>query len=592
MNLNKRTSSRRPSSEDGQALVITVFLMATIMVIAALVIDGGLTIVEKRHLQTAADAATLAAAQDISSGLSPATAEATACTYLNRNGYSDACTFDDATCPTGSKVNCVNIPPLSGPHSGDSQYVEVIAKHQAATPFLTAMTSLLLSSSARSVAAMGHGNPPPYNFWALNNTNCDATHNGENHTLLVKLGGQLTVTGDIFVNSCNYACAQSTPGEECNSNPPGFGDAFDIFGTGGNITAHDIGVNGGWETHDNDTVTCIVTTPCPQIRQPLPPNALNPFPGLVPPALGAAACPGVIYTAGHYPNPVPKLVAPGIAANAPSPVTFTVTGTTNPILAGDVVKIDNEQLSVTGVVGQIVTATRAQFGTTAAKHDGGKEVQHMIPSGVGTASSPRACGVASGTVTLQPGTYYGGICIGVLSGNACNPTCNNGTAHVTLAPGTYIMAGGGFWVCGSSTLNAPNVMIYNTNDPSHNADVGVIDQVLFDTTGDITLGPQTTGAYSGLSIYQDGNLTVKEDKCDKKSKDSTQWDIALVKIGNGINGLSGTIYAPQQHAMFGDSVSGTANLAVLTGCIYIDGADSTFDFQPAGLFGIGVQLAE
>ena len=39
-----------------------------------------------------------------------------------------------------------------------------------------------------------------------------------------------------------------------------------------------------------------------------------------------------------------------------------------------------------------------------------------------------------------------------------------------------------------------------------------------------------------------------------------------------------------------DYVGGKANLAVITGCILIDGGDATFDFQLSGLFGVGLQL--
>ena len=87
---------------------------------------------------------------------------------------------------------------------------------------------------------------------------------------------------------------------------------------------------------------------------------------------------------------------------------------------------------------------------------------------LGTAAAPKTCGIVSQTVTLQPGTYYGGICVGALSSASCNTGCTSGTAHVTMAPGTYVIAGGGFFVCGSSTLSAPDVLIYDTNDPSHN----------------------------------------------------------------------------------------------------------------------------
>ena len=57
-----------------------------------------------------------------------------------------------------------------------------------------------------------------------------------------------------------------------------------------------------------------------------------------------------------------------------------------------------------------------------------------------------------------------------------------------MSAGTYIMAGGGFRVCGASTLSAPNVMIYNTNDQVGATVYQAIDQVLLNTTGSVTLG--------------------------------------------------------------------------------------------------------
>jgi len=88
---------------------------------------------------------------------------------------------------------------------------------------------------------------------------------------------------------------------------------------------------------------------------------------------------------------------------------------------------------------------------------------------------------------------------------------------------------------------------------------------------------------------------VSDHQCDNRSSD--EWDIALLSMAStGANGalgsISGTIYAAHPHALFGDSVSGTANLAVFTGCIRIEGATSTFAFQSGGLFGTGSALSE
>jgi hypothetical protein len=107
-----------------------------------------------------------------------------------------------------------------------------------------------------------------------------------------------------------------------------------------------------------------------------------------------------------------------------------------------------------------------------------------------------------------------------------------------------------------------------------------------------------------MSIYQgpdpaspenpNPNLQLTTAKCDGRQTNLT--DILLENAGNGLNGFSGTIYAPgpqgARDTLFTDHVSGTANLAVITGCIFIDGATSTFDFNSKDLFGFGATLGE
>ena len=175
---------------------------------------------------------------------------------------------------------------------------------------------------------------------------------------------------------------------------------------------------------------------------------------------------------------------------------------------------------------------------------------------------------------------------------------------MTFAPGTYIMAGGGLFLCGLSTLSAPDVLIYNTRDASHTSGSGAIDQVEINTTGSVSLGPQNSGAYEGLTYYEDPNLAVApNDTCENRTYFNNnpnpdaptqaqldEYDLALMSMASsGSNGplgsVSGSFYAPAHTAEFADAVGGTANLAVLTSCILIDGGASTFAFQPAGLFG-------
>ncbi len=65
----------------------------------------------------------------------------------------------------------------------------------------------------------------------------------------------------------------------------------------------------------------------------------------------------------------------------------------------------------------------------------------------------------------------------------------SGNAIVTLATGTYIMAGGGFKVTGAAQLHAPNVLLYNTNDTAQPTGNGAVEQIVLNTTGSVTVGP-------------------------------------------------------------------------------------------------------
>ncbi len=548
-----------------------------LLAIMALVIEGSTLMVQRRSVQDAADAAALAASQSLSAEDGACASECVA--NVQRYARDNGASADLVPCDATNSTNCYAAPYVDAHGVAHDHEIEVRLTKSIPTLFSGILGIAAHDVSARAVAGPGQGSPPPYNFVALNPA-C------ENHTLLVKLGGQLTVNGGIYTDSCNSP-----------------DDAFDIFGTGGNITAPDIRVVGGWETHDNSTVTvngitCALadskngTSPagCPQIHQPL---LVDPFAGKVTtPTLSAPACSTPVYGASAY-SPAQKLTGSIDAAET------TVTSTSGDVQTGDFIEIDSERMLVTGGGGTTsLTVVRAQLGTTAQSHSKGKAIDHLTVTGyTGTAASPAACDFQSGDVTLQPGTYYGGICVGGTTGTACNSGCNSGSAHVTLAPGTYVMAGGGFWVCGSSTLIAPNVTIYNTRDPAHASGSGAIDQVEVNTSGTVALGPPTSGLYTGLTIFQDGALTVADTNCDPKSKDSSLWDIALLNMASsGPNGqlgsISGTIYASYKHAMFADSVSGRANLAVFTGCIYVDGGTSTFDYKASGLFGVGKALAE
>jgi hypothetical protein len=228
----------------------------------------------------------------------------------------------------------------------------------------------------------------------------------------------------------------------------------------------------------------------------------------------------------------------------------------------------------------------------------------------GTPTKPWACKRSSGISTLTPGTYYGGITIGTTTNGAsdlCNTT-TSASADVTMQDGIYILAGGGLKVCGSSSLHAAHVMIYNTQDPSQPTGNGALDQIIVNTTGSLDLHPMNDDGnfYKNLTIFQDPALALAAGTtCGSKTGFSTtpsqgqidSWDIALIAMAStGVNGplgsISGTVYAPKNHAEFAVAVDGTANLAVISNCILIDGSNSTFLFDASGIAGFGTSLTE
>jgi len=508
--------------------------------------------------------------------------------------------------------------------------------------------------------------PPPYSFVQLDDS-CDK------HELTVRSSGTLVVTNGIYTNSCNASH-----------------DAFDVFGTGGSIAAPDIRVVGGWETHSgNDVIVGGVPCPltdanppladvagCPKMGQPV---LADPFKDIAGPTLGSSpACPTPIYGSATSYSPQQKVA--GSANMTATTTTLLSTGTA--IANGDVIIIDSEKMLVLGGGGtSSLQVQRAYLGTTAAIHNLNKEIKKIPVTGaVGTAANPGQCEISSGTATLQPGTYYGGICIGGAPGADCTGsncaatsstsvasyspqrklaaalnttqtnvqvdgttiatndliqiesewmlvTAGGGTntltvtrgyngtvaaahsngkeakqvtpisdAQVTLAPGTYIMAGGGFWVCGNSTLSAPNVLIYNTNDPTFPTGAGAVNSTIVNTSNSVSLGPQTSGKYAGLVFFQDRTQVVDGGTtCDSKNGNPTDYDFGFLSAAStgtdgALGSLSGTIYMPKTRALFVVQTSGKANLAVMSSCIIIDGGNATFDFRDAGLFGVGLTL--
>ncbi len=266
----------------------------------------------------------------------------------------------------------------------------------------------------------------------------------------------------------------------------------------------------------------------------------------------------------------------GTAPTLSAAITATQTSfavTQQKIAVGDVINIGTEDMMVNAVVpiggtGQTLTVTRGYMADTT------------VTSGKGGAAAHASAAAISKVVSSAS------------------------SMSVSLGTGIYIMAGGGFHICGSANVSAPHVLLFNSADPAVGTGNGALSQIELFTLGNVLIGPQTTGLYAGLTIFQDHTHEFNAGQtCDTKSKASSSWDIALVAAATtGVNGplgsISGSIYAHDQFSAkprddFGDGLSGTATLAVMTDCIFIDGANSTFNFtiSPGHLFGLDATLS-
>jgi len=95
----------------------------------------------------------------------------------------------------------------------------------------------------------------------------------------------------------------------------------------------------------------------------------------------------------------------------------------------------------------------------------------------------------SGSTTLSPGVYTGGISV-------------SGSGTLTLLPGIYYMDGGGFSFSGQGSLEGRGVMIYNNPGNGNSDGISVSGQ------GSMILSAPTSGVYQGMTFFQNRTSTV------------------------------------------------------------------------------------
>jgi Flp pilus assembly protein TadG len=126
-------------SEAGQSLIFVALLMFVLLAIMGLGIDMGYMRYQKGRLQEAADAGAIAGAAEV--------------LYTDTTTAADAATAADGFTNGSNNVTVtVNHPPLSGPSTWNSNYVEVIVAQSEPTFFMKVVGLNSVSLSSRAVA--------------------------------------------------------------------------------------------------------------------------------------------------------------------------------------------------------------------------------------------------------------------------------------------------------------------------------------------------------------------------------------------------------------------------------------------------------
>ena len=228
-------------------LIVAALLASSLVGVLVLVVDAGYLAAQRRQAQNAADAAALAGARVLLEDQSVLDAESAAQEYAEANGYGG----------TEATLVNVNIPPESGEHQGDVNYVEVIAEKQSATFFIHVLVPGNPSVRARGVAGITPF-PEEYAIVALNETDCRSFDQMGAASVVVTGGG-------VMVNSA------------CENN------ALDKSGSG------DLLVEGSIDIHGGYNVSGTSGTISPDPNDLVPWTVEDPLASVSPPALGDPA---------------------------------------------------------------------------------------------------------------------------------------------------------------------------------------------------------------------------------------------------------------------------------------------------------------
>lgn len=441
----------RRQGQRGQVIVLASLAIVVLIGFAGLVIDLGNIYTTRRRMQTAADAAAIAAANTLQSSDSSDYSSA-AQSVASVNGFTDS--TNGVTVTVGSASAC--------PNASEQQCIQVTVAQTIPTYFLKVLDVLGYSYGTISVqtqAIAGTTNNPAC-IYVLDPRDSESFSIGASQSAAFTF----TATCGAIVNS------SSSTGLYLNG-----AGTFITTGTG----------VGGSGYHKSGAITMKPTPVTNAI------GANDPLASLAAPSFSSCT-PLSTTTSAQYKQsgaftsvsvPANTLTSGGILFSnvAASSVTFP---------AGNY----GNNISLSGSISNL------QFNPGQYQGGTGSSSDSIDISGSGKTTFESGnytfCGRVSitgaNTITLSPGVYQGGISI-------------TGAANVTFNPGMYILAGGGFTVNNSAAvIKGTGVTFYNTTGPSGTG----FAPFAISGASSSSLSAPTTGTYKGILFFTDRSITA------------------------------------------------------------------------------------
>lgn len=237
---------RGKSTETGQALVLIVLAIVGVFAFAALALDGGMLLFERRRAQNAADTGVLAAALAKIQGSNLFT---TALQRATSNGFD---TVAGNCSPTG--VDClkgigerwsvqVSNPPRTGDYVGNSNYVQVSITSYVKTAFAHLFFSGSLQTTVDAVSRVWPENrlAPGHALYAATEHDCKGVwFTGTGDTEI--FGGNVFSNSDASDNNCQSGVQDGAGNVTVTNGGIQVVGTFDVGGSGSVIPSPQEGV--------------------------------------------------------------------------------------------------------------------------------------------------------------------------------------------------------------------------------------------------------------------------------------------------------------------------------------------------------------